>query len=79
MEEFKFTFVARILVEERILTLIRVTSGIWAKDSNFSQEVPIHVTIKFMYAFLNEIFADSPQFKLCPEKGRYSKFFARVG
>ncbi len=79
MEEFKFTFVARNSVEERTLSLSRVIHGINTGVSVFSQRVPIASVVRFMNAFLSGIFADSPQFKLCPEKGGYAKFFSRVG
>ncbi len=65
MEEFKFTFVARILEEENTLSLVRSTHGIGAVDSIFSHELALPIVVKFMDAFLDEAFVEAPQFKFC--------------
>ncbi len=79
MEEFKFTFVARVLEEENTLSLVRSTHGISALDSIFSHEVALPIVVKFMNAFLNEAFAGSPQFKFCPENDGSEKVNLRFG
>ncbi len=70
---------ARLLEEENTLSLIRSTHGNGALDSIFSHEITLPIVVKFMDAFLNEAFADSPQFKFCPENDGSEKVSLRFG
>ncbi len=79
MEEFKFTFVVRILEERNTLSLVRSTHGSGTLDSIFSQEISLPIVVKFMDAFLDEAFVEAPQFKFCPENGGSEKFIPRFG
>ncbi len=79
MEEFKFTFVARISEEENTLSLVRSTHGSGTLDSIFSHEIALPIVVKFMNAFLNEAFAEAHHFKICPEKGESAKVIPRLG
>ncbi len=70
---------ASILAEENTLSLARSTHGLSALDSILSHEIALPIVVKFMDAFLNEAFADSPQFKFCKENDGSEKVNLRFG
>ncbi len=78
MEEFKFTFVVRILEERNTLSLVRSTHGSGTLDSIFSHEIALPIVVKFMDAFLNEAFVGAHHFKICQEKGGSEKVIPRL-
>ncbi len=79
MREFKFTFVARVSVVEKTLSLIWSTHDIRTQYSIVSLEIPVYTVVNFMSAFLNDIFEDAPHFKLCPQYSGSATFVTRFG